>query len=127
MQREIREVSKRDRIVILTNFNSPHIEWANVCSGQERETGCLNMLNDCALEQFLMEPNRGQVSLDLTSCGTQELVRDENVTESLGNSVHAAISFAMHAGRRVSCKSDTKILDFRRVDFPQTGKQVRIS
>ena len=110
--REIREVSKMDRIINTGNINHPHIHWAKACSGQERETGFLDMLNDYILEQFLMEPKRGQVTLLLISCGTQGLVRDRNVTESLGNSDHAAISFAVHVGGRVLSKSDTKSLDF---------------
>ena len=84
------EGSKRDRTVIMGDFNYPHINWGNACSGQEREIRFLDMLNDCALEQLMMQHTRGQV--------TQDLVRDANVTEMLGNTNHAAISFSMHAG-----------------------------
>ena len=122
MHREIREVSKRDKIVIMGNPNSPHMNWVNVCLSQERVTGFFEMLKDCALEQFLMEPNRGQVTLDLLFFNSQDLVRDRNVTESLGNRDHAAISFSLHVGGRVSSKSDTKSLDLQRVDFPQVER-----
>nr|GFB50161.1 hypothetical protein [Tanacetum cinerariifolium] len=125
MRKQIREVSTRDRVVVMGDFNYPHIDWVNSCSGHERETGFLDMLNDCALEQLVTEPTRGQVTLDLILCGTQDLVREVNVTEPLGNSDHAAICFAMHVGGRVPSKSDTKTLDFRRADFPKMRRLVK--
>ena len=65
----MREVSRRDRVLIMGDFNYPHIDWVNACSAQERETWFLDMLNDFALEQIVMEPTRGQVTLDLILCG----------------------------------------------------------
>ena len=37
MRRQIREMSKMDRNVIMGDFNFPHIDWVNVLS-QEKET-----------------------------------------------------------------------------------------
>ena len=125
MGKQFREVTKKDKVVIMGDFNYPHIDWVNWCSGQAKETGFLDELNDCALEQLVMEPTRGQVTLDLILCGNQDLVRDVNVTEPLGNSDHHAIGFAMHVQERVQSKSDTKTLDFRRADFPQMRRLVR--
>lgn len=84
MRKETRQMLRRDRVVIMGDFTYPHIDWVNSCSGHERETGSLDMLNDCALEQLVMESTRGQATLDLILCGTHDLVREVNATEPLG-------------------------------------------
>lgn len=62
-----------------------------------------------------MKPLRGPGTLDLILCGTQDLIRDVNVTEL--NNDCAAICFTMHIEGRESHKSDTKTPDFQRADF----------
>ena len=78
------------------DFNYSYIDWVKASLSQEREIGFLDMLNDSAQELLVMEPTRGQLTLHLVLCGTQDLVRDMNVTGLLGNTDHAANSFAVH-------------------------------
>lgn len=62
---------KRERVVVIEYFNYPHIDWVNLCSGHEREKLFLDMINECVLEQLILELSRGEVSLDLILCGIQ--------------------------------------------------------
>lgn len=48
MRKQIREATRRDRVVITGDFNYPHIDWINSSSGHEWETRFLDVLNDCA-------------------------------------------------------------------------------
>ncbi|KAF7249994.1 putative RNA-directed DNA polymerase from transposon BS [Varanus komodoensis] len=50
--------SDPSRLVPSPNFNCPHTNWINACSSSERE---VKFLDDCAQEQLIMAPSRGEV------------------------------------------------------------------
>ncbi|XP_053130019.1 uncharacterized protein LOC128335549 [Hemicordylus capensis] len=125
LQEEIREASRRGRAVIMGDFNYPHIDWVNSQSGQNKEVKFLDILNDCALEQLVMEPTREKATLDLILSDTQDLVRDVSVIDPLGNSDHSAIKSSIHAGRESPRISNTDILNFRRGSFSKMRSMVK--
>ena len=47
------------------DFNYSHIDWINVYSSHDKDVKFLDVLNDCALEQLVMEPTRREATLDL--------------------------------------------------------------
>uniref|UniRef100_A0A8D0BHT0 B30.2/SPRY domain-containing protein n=1 Tax=Salvator merianae TaxID=96440 RepID=A0A8D0BHT0_SALMN len=46
LENEVKEASKKERVVIMGDFNYPHIDWVNSCSTYEREITFLDMLNN---------------------------------------------------------------------------------
>lgn len=85
--------------------NRLNLCWASSRSDHERDR-LSSKLNGWAFEQWV-----NQRTVDSYFYGTQDLVRDVNVTEFWGNSDHPAICFNMCVRRS---KSNTKNLDFQR-------------
>lgn len=56
-----------------SDFNYPHIEQVDSCSGHDKERTFLSMLNDCALEPVL-EPIKSEATIALILCSIEVLV-----------------------------------------------------
>lgn len=70
MENDIREAFKEKGVVIMGDFNYPHIDWINVCSNHTKEVKILGTLNDYALEQLVMAG--GEANLDLILSGLSQ-------------------------------------------------------
>ena len=75
MENENREVSKRGSVVIMGDFNYHHIDWINSYSSHDKEAKFLDVLNECALVQLVMELTRGEATLDLILSGAAQDLR----------------------------------------------------
>lgn len=57
-KRFIRETDKRENIVLITNFNYTWIDRGNAWLCNIKQTKILEMLNDCTIDQLIIEPTR---------------------------------------------------------------------
>lgn len=58
MEKKIREATRLDNVVILGDFNYPHVDWVNMRLSHLVEMRFLEIMNDCALEQLITKPTR---------------------------------------------------------------------
>lgn len=63
MQKEIREMARRDSIIITGDFNYPYTDWVNTCLGHGQEIKFPDMLNYCTMEHLIIESTRGAVTI----------------------------------------------------------------
>ncbi|CAM4548794.1 unnamed protein product [Caretta caretta] len=68
------------------DFNYSCIDWVCVTSHWDREIIFLETINDCFLEQLVLEPKRGEAIPDKVLSGAQDFVQEVNVAEPLHNS-----------------------------------------
>ena len=125
MMTGLKMAAKQKNCVVMGDFNYPHIDWANGCSNRGRESEFLDCLNDCAMEQMVTEPTRGEVILDLVLSNAEDLVRDVNVIAPLGNSDHNVIEYNICINRKLPNKTNTAMFNFKRGNFSEMRGYVK--
>lgn len=65
--------------LVMGAYNYSHIDWVNTCLSHRQVVKFLGMLNDCTMEQMVMEP-----TLDLIISGNQHLVRSVVIGAPVG-------------------------------------------
>ena len=97
-QDEFIEITKQIRghtkgnVIILGDFNFPDIDW-NLRDASGVAKDFLNVLDDCFLHQHVMEPTRGNNTLDLILTTEHNSISDVNITCPISNSDHNTITF----------------------------------
>ena len=94
IQNAIREVSKRD-CIIMGDFNHGHIQWKSLQSMGREDHKFLVLVQDTFLSQHVLEPTRGENVLDIVLSSQNELVDNVKICEPLGSSDHNQIHFTI--------------------------------
>ena len=92
IQNAIREVSKRDCIV-MGDFNHGNIQWGTLESTGVEDQQFMCLIQDNFLIQHVLEPTRGGRVLDLVLSSQKEFVDNVNIQEPLGSSDHNQVHF----------------------------------
>ena len=110
-----RTIGTRD-LVLLGDFNYPHINWDSLDSSDKMGADFIDEIQDRFLLQLVREPTRSEAILDLILTTDEDLVSNVRVGEHLGNSDHNIIRFdlGLHYARK---KSSRKVPIFRKVNF----------
>lgn len=77
-------------------FNYSHIDWVDHISGQDAETKFLNTINDCFLDQLVLDPTKRGAVPDLDLRSVQGL--GQTAAVPLCNSDSNVTRFDIHAG-----------------------------
>ncbi|XP_069768195.1 uncharacterized protein [Narcine bancroftii] len=116
--REIMYMCENHKVVIMGDFNFPHIDWDThtVRGLHGLEFDCVLNVFDCILNQLVEELTRDGVILDLLLGNELGQVWDINVGEQIGSRDHNYVSFRVVLGK---CKEGPKVevLDWRRANF----------
>lgn len=72
--REIRKAANRDHIAIMGDLQLLHTDCYDWSRPLPKEKKSLDLMNDYALEQFVMGPTRRELHLDLIVSGTWDPV-----------------------------------------------------
>ena len=113
---QISELSDTHDSIIIGDFNLPVTEWGEPLTFHHGHD-LYNNLKESALTQFVRNPTRGTHILDLVFTTNEELVKNLNVGEELGNSDHRAITFNINFINNVSKESKQKVLDYKKANF----------
>ncbi|GAB0179197.1 hypothetical protein GRJ2_000385000 [Grus japonensis] len=114
--RQMGAASHSQALVLMGDFNHPHICWRDNTAGHKQSRRFLECVDDNFLLQVIEEPTRRGAMLDLVLTNKEELVGDMKLKGSLGCSDHKMVKFKiLRAARRARSKLTT--LDFRRADF----------
>lgn len=60
----------------MRDINSFYLDWVNTSSEQDVEIKFLNIINECLLEQLILEPIREEAILGLILSNTLDLVQE---------------------------------------------------
>ena len=115
MSNEI-EWACRGDVLIMGDFNYRNINW-NIINGISRDENLfLEVVRDNYLHQHVMEPTRGENTLDLVMSKSELDVQNLNVSYKLGKSDHNIITWEF-----VTCvafkDNKIKVPDFRKANF----------
>lgn len=73
------------------DFSYYHLNWVNAHSSHDKEATFLDMINDCFIEQLVMELTSGEMPLDFILSRAENLMR--NFTEcAYLNGLYPALS-----------------------------------
>ena len=91
LKKSLTLVNQRNSAVwLLGDFNLPEIDWENLipspeCGHPTFYRDCLEVLDDCLLEQMVTSPTRGQNILDLFLTTNPTLVDNVSITPGLSD------------------------------------------
>ena len=74
------------------DFNHRNIDWDLLESDSEGEA-FLNLTQDFFMTQHVLEPTRGENTLDLVLSTNPDMIKNVNVTEPFGTSDHSIVNF----------------------------------
>lgn len=83
------------QVCLSVPLSVPHTDWVNTSSGWDIDIIFLDTINDCFLEQLILEPTVGEALLTLIN--TQDQVQKVSVGELLCNNDHNIIRFSAFA------------------------------
>ncbi|GAB0182026.1 hypothetical protein GRJ2_000667900 [Grus japonensis] len=116
LYRQIGAASRSQALVLMGDFNHPHICWRDNTAGHKQSRRFLECIDDNFLLQVTEEPTRRGAMLDLVLINKEGLVGNAKLKGSLSCSDHEMVEFQiLRAVRRAHSKLTT--LDFGRADF----------
>ncbi len=94
--------------VTMGDFNCPAINWETVSSG--RESGqLLNFYNENFLNQFVVEPTRGENILDIILATEEDLIKEVVIGNPLGTSDHSIVKLKVTIEKNIREKYYKKL------------------
>lgn len=64
VQKGIKDATIGESVIIIGDFNYPHIDLVNTYSPCDKETTFLDTIYDCALKQFINQLTRREATLE---------------------------------------------------------------
>ena len=107
---------KDPTLVLMGDFNLPHVNWEYHTAGTNRSRRFLNHLDDNFLVQVLKELTRKGAFLDMLLINREGLVGKIEIGGCLGHTDHETVKFKICVDKRKAA-SKTSTLDMRRANF----------
>ena len=113
---EIRRACTHRRVCVMGDFNFRSVDWELMVGSSEAED-FLTVIQDNFLKQVIEEPTRGNSILDLVLTNRDNMVREVEIGEHLGNSDHCEIRFKLSWEEKEQRVNLLRIPDFRKGNY----------
>ena len=115
----------RDRDLKVWSRDRDHVSRPNIPGYYSSQVECyeqfLLFVNDHGLHQYVAEPTRGDIILDLVLCNNSAIISDISVLCPFSTSDHNAVSLSICVSPTLS-KSETFYYDFNNADFEKLNE-----
>src|SRR5215813_9478374 len=124
IREQIIQSSLKGDMIIVGDFNYPTINWNSLTAGGREEQYFLSKMQDCFLEQHVMEPTREGNVLDLIFSTNGNYVDKVEIREHLSDSDHCSIGFTVELDTKKTINN--RIMPcFWKAKFQEFKKEVK--
>ena len=122
--RKLLEMANRETSLIMGDFNY-HIDWERLEGERGKDWIFLDWVNANFMQQHVMEPTRGENTLDLVLTTDENMVENVSVGEHFGNSDHQIVRWELVMEQNQEVKAYVTRPNFFKADYEIVRKRLR--
>jgi ribonucleases P/MRP protein subunit RPP40 len=118
------EKANKETALIMGDFNY-HIDWIKMEGERKEDRIFVDFIEACFMQQYVMEPTRGDQILDLIIASEENMVEMVSVGEHFGTSDHQVVRWELVMEQTQEVKAYVRRPNFFKADYELVRKKLR--